>query len=175
MSVSAQVFYGKDCKNLNTPLGCYIKFEGEHEQRFKRDTQYFLLAGGVYARYEGEGENLILSPYSATWTSYDDSWNYDKNVTLKILSSTVFVSAHVFLEKHHPGKTRVDSSAITFENSTVTKSMNADTLMLVVGSDYSIDGAEYTNQKLRIVTATEAREIRVSSNKFCSLIYLEPV
>lgn len=175
MSLSAQVFYGKDCKNLNAPMGCYIKFEGEHEQRFKPNTQYFLLAGGVYARYSGESENLILSPYGSTWTPYHDPWRYDTDVTLKILSSTVFVSTHVFLEKHHPGKTRVDASALTFENSTVTKLMNADTLMAIIGPEYTIDGTEYTNQKMRIITATEARELKVASNKTCSLIYLEPL
>lgn len=185
MTVNVQYFSGKECTR-HGGRGCFIKFDGAaHYQQVTRDKQYFILNGGVYLSYAEDAdlaakghygkEEIMLSPYGSEWTPYYDPWDYDRFIRMKILPETLFIGVKVFLEEHYPGKIAVNSSVLTLENSTVTKTMNANTLMIIVGPEYVVDGVEHTNEKVKVITASDNRELRVSTLKSCSLVYVEPV
>jgi hypothetical protein len=167
MSFTAGLYLGKEC---SIGSGCLIKFDpSKPADKLESNTQYLLLSGGAYVSYDDEIEQLMLSPYNSKWSSYHDPWNYEKICKIKVISTTVFASiGPIDTSKHR-------SSAVTFDNSTVHKTMAANSTLYVIGTDYTVDNEEYSNQRMRLIIASESREIKISTNKTCSLIYIEPV
>ena len=172
MLLGIQVFQGKDC---NFKQGCKIRLTPDGEaQRFNSNTRYYLVDGDVSIEYEGEPQQVMSSPYGSNWSSYVNSWDYSKDVSLTVLPTTLFVKVSLIDKTSNTELDQV-SSVIKLENTSITKSMNSNTSMIVVGSTYTVDGNEYTNQIARVIPAKTAREVTISTQNSCSLIYIEPI
>lgn len=172
MGVRVQLFRGEDCTFSS---GCEIKFNpNSYAQKFDSNTKYYLLDGEVHIEYEDQPQQLISSPYSQIWSDYINPWIYGKNVFLKVLPSTLFVAV-ALTQGSTNDYLEFNASTIKLLNSSVTKSMNANSFVVVVGANYTVDGASYSNQKTRIIPAISSRELVISTQQSCSLIYIEPI
>lgn len=167
-----KLFQGKECQ---LKAGCTINLESNTQfQKFNSNASYYLIDGDVSIEYDGESHQVISSPYTSTWTSYIDSWDYSKNVTLRVLPSTLFLKLSLRDSASNTDRAHT-SSVLKLTNSSITKSMNSNTSMIVIGSEYSVDGNQYTNQITRVISAKTPRELSISTQNSCSLIYIEPI
>jgi hypothetical protein len=172
MSIKVQLFKGEDCSFKE---GCAINLQPNTSiQKFDANSKYYLLEGTLLAQYAEEAEQTISSPYNATWSGYVDSWDYTKNVFLKVSQTTVFVGLSV-KQGNTENHLETVSSVAVIKNSSISASMKANSYMLIVGSDYKVDDTEYSNQKTRIIFASSPKNLTMSTPKSCSLVYIEPI
>lgn len=172
MGIKVQLFYGKDCGSRE---GCQIKFDPNAQtHKFNPNHKYYLVDGTVSIQYEGEDAQEISSPYDTTWTNYVDSWNYAKNVHLRVSNSTVFAAISA-TQGNNENYIATNSSVITLNNSSLSVSMNSNSSILILGPDYSVDGVPQLNNKVRVINATSPKQINVATQQRCSIIYVEPL
>ena len=173
MPIKIQIFRGVDCNNEK---GCNINLEsGVSPQKFNLNKGYYLLRGNVVIDYEGENSAEIYSPYNSNWSEYSNQWNYVKNVFITLKSSTKFAIVSLF-EGNTNNAIAFTSSVTQLDNANLTKTMNANSYLVVFGSSYSIDGVENTSgAPSRAITANGPREVQISTSSSCELIYVEPV
>jgi hypothetical protein len=173
MPIKIQLFRGVHCSN---PKGCNINFDNTiFPQKFNPIKAYYLLRGNVVIDYEGENTVEISSPYNSNWSSYSNQWNYEKNVLLTVKPSTQFAIVSL-IEGNTNNAIAFTSSVTQLDNANLTKTMNANSYLVVFGSSYSIDGVENTSgAPSRAITANGPREVQISTSSSCELIYVEPV
>lgn len=172
MRVGVQLFLGEDC---TLQSACEIKFNPNlAAQQFEANSKYYLLNGQISLTYLGEQTQTVSSPYGSSWTPYDNSWELDKPVKLIVSPSTCFMRLSLV---SGDGNTAIDStsSVMKLNNSSARVSMNANSLVIVVGSSYSVDGNLYSGQRSRVIPAKESREVEISTADSCQLIYIEPL
>ena len=170
MSIKIKQFIGGGCTST---IGCNISLEvNVSPQKFDLNKSYYLLRGGIVVDYEGENTVNVVCPYNSNWNPYVDQWNYDKNVILTTTPNTKFTVVSVT-----NNAVAFTSSVLLLENSNLTKTMNANSYLLVFGSAYSIDSVNYHNIKRqsRTIFANSPREVQISTSNSCELIYLEPI
>ena len=170
MSIKIKQFIGEGCPST---IGCNISLEANvSPQKFNLNKSYYLLRGGIVVDYEGENTVNVVCPYNSNWNPYVDQWNYDKNVTLTTTPNTKFIVVSVT-----NNAVAFTSSVLLLENSNLTKTMNANSYLLVFGSAYSIDSVNYhnINGQSRTLFANSPREVQISTSNSCELIYLEPI
>ena len=170
MSITIKQFIGGGCTST---IGCNISLEANvSPQKFNLNKSYYLLRGGIVVDYEGENTVNVVCPYNSNWNPYVDQWNYDKNVILTTTPNTKFIVVSVT-----NNAVAFTSSVLLLENSNLTKTMNANSYLLVFGSAYSIDSVNYhnINRQSRTIFANSPREVQISTSNSCELIYLEPI
>ena len=170
MSITIKQFIGGGCTST---IGCNISLEANvSPQKFNLNKSYYLLRGGIVVDYEGENTVNVVCPYNSNWNPYVDQWNYDKNVILTTTPNTKFIVVSVT-----NNAVAFTSSVLLLENSNLTKTMNANSYLLVFGSAYSIDSVNYhnINGQSRTLFANSPREVQISTSNSCELIYLEPI
>ena len=170
MSIKIKQFIGGGCTST---IGCNISLEANvSPQKFNLNKSYYLLRGGIVVDYEGENTVNVVCPYNSNWNPYVDQWNYDKNVILTTTPNTKFIVVSVT-----NNAVAFTSSVLLLENSNLTKTMNANSYLLVFGSAYSIDSVNYhnINRQSRTIFANSPREVQISTSNSCELIYLEPI
>ena len=170
MSIKIKQFIGEGCPST---IGCNISLEANvSPQKFNLNKSYYLLRGGIVVDYEGENTVNVVCPYNSNWNPYVDQWNYDKNVILTTTPNTKFIVVSVT-----NNAVAFTSSVLLLENSNLTKTMNANSYLLVFGSAYSIDSVNYhnINRQSRTIFANSPREVQISTSNSCELIYLEPI
>ena len=170
MSITIKQFIGEGCPST---IGCNISLEANvSPQKFNLNKSYYLLRGGIVVDYEGENTVNVVCPYNSNWNPYVDQWNYDKNVILTTTPNTKFIVVSVT-----NNAVAFTSSVLLLENSNLTKTMNANSYLLVFGSAYSIDSVNYhnINRQSRTIFANSPREVQISTSNSCELIYLEPI
>ncbi len=173
MPIKIQLFRGADCSNQN---GCNINFDNiVSPQKFNAIKAYYLLRGNVVIDYEGENAAEISSPYNSSWSSYSNQWNYEKNVLLTVKPSTKFAIVSL-VEGNTNNAIAFTSSVTQLDNTSLSKTMNANSYLVVFGSSYSVDGIENISGALsRVLTANGPREVQISTSGSCELVYVEPV
>ena len=170
MSIKIKQIIGGGCPST---IGCNISLEANvSPQKFNLNKSYYLLRGGIVVDYEGENTVNVVCPYNSNWNPYVDQWNYDKNVILTTTPNTKFIVVSVT-----NNAVAFTSSVLLLENSNLTKTMNANSYLLVFGSAYSIDSVNYhnINRQSRTIFANSPREVQISTSNSCELIYLEPI
>ena len=170
MSIKIKQFIGGGCTST---IGCNMSLEPNvSPQKFNLNKSYYLLRGGIVVDYEGENTVNVVCPYNSNWNPYVDQWNYDKNVILTTTPNTKFIVVSVT-----NNAVAFTSSVLLLENSNLTKTMNANSYLLVFGSAYSIDSVNYhnINGQSRTLFANSPREVQISTSNSCELIYLEPI
>lgn len=173
MPIKIQLFRGADC---SIQKGCTIHFEDiVSPQKFNAVKAYYLLRGNVVIDYEGENTTEISSPYNYNWSSYSNQWNYEKNVLLTVKPSTKFATVSL-VEGNTNNAIAFTSSIAQLDNTSLSKTMNANSYLVVFGSSYSIDGVENISHAFsRVLTANSPREVQISTSGSCELVYVEPV
>jgi len=174
MSIKIKQFIGGSC---TAAVGCNISLETNvSPQKFNLNKSYYLLRGGIVVDYEGENTVNVVCPYNSNWNPYVDQWNYDKNVILTTTPNTKFTVVSV-TEGNTNNAVAFTSSVLILENSNLTKTMNANSYLLVFGSAYSIDSVHYhnINGQSRTIFANSPREVQISTSNSCELIYLETI
>ena len=174
MSIKIKQIIGGGCTST---IGCNMSLEPNvSPQKFNLNKSYYLLRGGIVVDYEGENTVNVVCPYNSNWNPYVDQWNYDKNVTLTTTPNTKFTVVSV-TESNTNNAVAFTSSVLLLENSNLTKTMNANSYLLVFGSAYSIDSVNYhnINRQSRTIFANSPREVQISTSNSCELIYLEPI
>lgn len=167
-------FIGGSCTST---VGCNISLEANvSPQKFNLNKSYYLLRGDMIVDYEGENTVNVVCPYNSNWNPYVDQWNYDKNVILNTTPNTKFIVVSV-TEGNTNNTVAFTSSVLLIENSNLTKTMNANSYLLVFGSAYSIDSVNYHNihGQSKEIFANSLREVQISTSNPCELIYLEPI
>ena len=170
MSIKIKQIIGGGCTST---IGCNMSLEPNvSPQKFNLNKSYYLLRGGIVVDYEGENTVNVVCPYNSNWNPYVDQWNYDKNVILTTTPNTKFIVVSVT-----NNAVAFTSSVLLLENSNLTKTMNANSYLLVFGSAYSIDSVNYhnINGQSRTLFANSPREVQISTSNSCELIYLEPI
>jgi len=177
MLVKVQLSRGQDCL-LNA--GCNISLEpannsqASESQQFKPEHKYYLLEGELFVSYQGGSSGIVNTPYTSTWTPYVDSWDYTKDVLLSCLPSTLFAKLEFAVSSNNNTAINVTTSTVKIENSSISASMNSNSFLVVIGSDYTIDGVSAT-RKVNTISANTNKNVVVSTSNSCSLIYIEQI
>lgn len=176
MLVKVQLSRGQDCL-LNA--GCNITLEPANNsqsvsQQFKQAQKYYLLDGELFVSYEGGSSGIINTPYTSTWTPYVDSWNYTNPVSLSCLPSTLFAKLEFATSNSDNTAINVTSSVVRVQNSSISASMNSNSFLVVIGSDYTIDGVSAT-RNVSTISANTNKNVVISTSNSCSLIYIEQI
>ena len=176
MLAKLQLSRGQDCP-INT--GCRITLEPKNNsqgvsQKFKPEHKYYLLDGEVFVSYEGGSSGIINTPYTSTWTPYVDSWDYTNPVSLSCLPSTLFAKLEFATSNNDNTVINVTTSVIRIQNSSVNASMNSNSFLVAIGSDYTIDGVSAT-RNVSTIFANTNKNVVISTSNSCSLIYIEQV
>ena len=171
MSIRVRLFRGSDCAQPDKNCVISLGTNDSPETKFNPLSKYFLTRGNLTISYNGDSATSITSPYNSSWSSYVDSWNYSKDVSLNVQADTNFVSISVLNSSN--AAVAFNASAMQLSTGSITKSMAQNTILVIVGESYSVDTQEYTDQKCKTVFARESREITISATSLCELIYIE--
>lgn len=123
--------------NGGCPGGCFISFNGLSTiQYFPSNTNnYFVvLDGNIRADYGDGSVEVYSNPYSNTWGTYVEPWNYTESVAmnmmepndkfLRVITSNITTSQCTF-------------QAATISNEQITKTSDKKCFVYINGSDYS--------------------------------------
>lgn len=176
MLAKVQLSRGQDC-SINT--GCSITLEPANNsqgvlQQFKPEHKYYLLDGELFVSYEGGSSGIVNTPYSSTWTEYVDSWDYTNPVSLICVPSTLFAKLEFATSNNDNTAIDVTSSVVRVQNSSVSTSMNSNSFLVVIGSDYTVDGVNAT-RNVNVISAHTSKNVVISTSNSCSLIYIEQI
>lgn len=171
MSIKIGLIRGSDCTQPNKDCVISLGTKDSPETKFNPISKYILTRGNVTIGYSNVPSTSLTSPYNSSWTPYIDSWDYSQDVFLSVQEDTNFLSVKVLDSSN--AAVAFNASVMQLSTGSTTKSMVPNSMMIIVGSSYSVDAQEYTDQKCRTVFARESREITISATSLCELIYIE--
>lgn len=171
MSIRVRLFRGSDCAQPDKNCVISLGTNDSPETKFNPLSKYFLTRGNVTISYDNNLASSIASPYNSSWSPYVDSWNYSQDVSLNVQADTNFLSVSILDSSN--AHIAFNASVMQLSTGSITKSMAPNTIMVIVGESYSVDVQEYTDQKCRTILAREARDITITANSLCELIYIE--
>jgi len=143
--------------------------------QLQSNSKYFLVDGLTKVTYNTEEPQTLTSPYSSSgWTDYVDNWTYNKDITLMTTPSTVFLEVGVY--ESNTTNSSIESvvcKVIKFNNESITKSSNANSLFFVIGDNFIIDGSSQNNIARFLVN--ETKDVTISSSNNATAIYIEKI
>lgn len=142
--------------NCSVPEGCSITFDPQSQFQYfpSNATNYMLTVDGtVECLYEDNSVYNANIAYSNNWSSYIDSWDYDKSVVVRV-NNGVFL--HITTEN-------VNTSQCTFraakiQNESVSHTTDKKTFLYVRGENFLVNGEEKrsSNSNNMFITAYPA-------------------
>lgn len=145
------------------------------ENQFQRTSKYFILDGNINIKYNGREKTSLSSQYTNTgWIEYIDSWEYDKSVSVTTgNTSTVF--AQVTIKSQDESNNIIyhafSAHVYNLSNEAIVKTANTDSWIYVKGETFTLDGVE--NNKQGMILVKQERDITISSNGSCKVLYIE--
>lgn len=171
MSIKIGLTRGSDCTQPNKDCAIPLKTKDSLETKFNPISKYILTRGNITIAYGNGPFTTLTSPYSSSWIPYVDSWDYSQDVSLNVQEDTTFLSISVLDSSN--AAVAFNASVMQLSTGFITKSMVPNSIIVIVGTSYSVDAQEYANQKCRSILAREARDITITANSLCELIYIE--